>query len=113
MKNERLLLLVLAAGMFTHIMDFMIMMPLGPQLMRLFDINPQQFSLLVSSYTITAGVAGFLAAFFIDRYDRKKSLLFVYLGFSLGTLACAFAPGYFFLLITRSMAGALDRKSVV
>lgn len=106
MKNERLLLLVLAAGMFTHIMDFMIMMPLGPQLMRLFDINPQQFSLLVSSYTITAGVAGFLAAFFIDRYDRKKSLLFVYLGFSLGTLACAFAPGYFFLLITRSMAGA-------
>lgn len=106
MKNERLLLFVLAAGMFTHIMDFMIMMPLGPQLMRIFDINPQQFSLLVSSYTVTAGVAGFFAAFIIDRYDRKKSLLFVYFGFSIGTLACSFAPTYHFLLVTRSLAGA-------
>jgi MFS transporter, DHA1 family, inner membrane transport protein len=105
MNKERLLLLTLAAGMFTHIMDFMIMMPLGPQLMRLFDINPQQFSLLVASYTITAGASGFAAAFFIDRYDRKKTLLFVYAGFALGTLACAFAPNFSVLLITRSLAG--------
>lgn len=106
MKNEKILLLILAAGMFTHIMDFMIMMPLGPQLMRIFDISPQQFSLLVASYTITAGVSGFAAAFLIDRYDRKKSLLFVYVGFAVGTLACAFAPSYAILLITRSLAGA-------
>lgn len=106
MKNERLLLLILAAGMFTHIMDFMIMMPLGPQLMRIFDITSQQFSLLVASYTVTAGVAGFFAAFLIDRYDRKKSLLFVYIGFAIGTLACAFAPTYGFLLFTRSLAGS-------
>jgi predicted MFS family arabinose efflux permease len=106
MKNEKLLLLILAAGMFTHIMDFMIMMPLGPQLMRIFDISPQQFSLLVASYTITAGVSGFAAAFLIDRYDRKNALLFVYVGFAVGTLACAFAPTYAVLLITRSLAGA-------
>src|SRR5687768_10129249 len=106
MKNERLLLLVLAAGMFTHIMDFMIMMPLGTQLMRLFDITPQQFSLLVASYTITAGISGFAAAFLIDRYDRKKSLLLVYIGFTVGTLACAFAPTYAVLLVTRSLTGA-------
>ncbi|ELR69253.1 sugar transport protein [Fulvivirga imtechensis AK7] len=87
-------------------MDFMIIMPLGPQLMRLFDITPQQFSLLVSSYTFTAGGSGFLAAFFIDKFDRKASLTFVYIGFTIGTLACAFAPTYEILLITRSMAGA-------
>ncbi|MBL7856343.1 MAG: MFS transporter [Cyclobacteriaceae bacterium] len=106
MKNERILLLILAAGMFTHIMDFMIIMPLGPQLMRIFAIDPQQFSLLVASYTITAGISGFFAAFFIDRYDRKQVLLFVYTGFSLGTLACAFAPNFEILLFTRSLAGA-------
>lgn len=106
MKNERLILLVLAAGMFTHIMDFMIMMPLGSQLMRIFEISPREFSFLVASYTITAGVSGFFAAFLIDRYDRKKSLLFVYLGFAIGTLACAFAPTYGILLLTRSLAGA-------
>jgi MFS transporter, DHA1 family, inner membrane transport protein len=105
-KNERIMLLILAAGMFTHIMDFMIMMPLGPQLIRIFDISPQQFSLLVASYSVTAGITGFISAFLIDRYDRKKSLLLVYTGFGVGTLACAFAPSYFVLLITRSMAGA-------
>src|SRR5687768_6835875 len=105
MKKERLLLFVLAAAMFTHIMDFMIMMPLGPQLMRILDISPQAFSLLVASYTITAGVSGFVAAFLIDRYDRKRTLLFVYLGFALGTLACGFATTYGYLLITRSIAG--------
>lgn len=100
------MLLILAAAMFTHIMDFMIMMPLGPQLIRIFDISPQEFSLLVASYSVTAGITGFVSAFLIDRYDRKKSLLLVYTGFAIGTLACAFAPNYFVLLITRSMAGA-------
>lgn len=106
MKNERFLLYVLAAAMFTHIMDFMIMMPLASQLMRLFDISAQQFSLLVASYTVTAGASGFLAAFFIDRYDRKKSLMVVYTGFALGTLACGVSPTYEILLVTRSLTGA-------
>ncbi|MGC1242654.1 MAG: MFS transporter [Chryseosolibacter sp.] len=106
MKNERLLLYILAAAMFTHIMDFMMMMPLGPQLMRLFDISAREFSLLVASYTVTAGVSGFLAAFFIDRYDRKKSLMFMYAGFALGTLACAASPTFSMLLLARSLAGA-------
>lgn len=92
--------------MFAHIMDFMIIMPLGPQLMRLFNISPQEFSLLVASYTITAGVSGFFSAFFIDRYDRKKSLVIMYAGFALGTLACAMAPTYAFLLLARSLTGA-------
>ena len=100
------MLLTLAAAMFTHIMDFMIMMPLGPQLIRIFSISPQQFSLLVASYSVSAGITGFVSAFLIDRYDRKKSLLLVYTGFSIGTLACAFAPSYVVLLVTRSMAGA-------
>src|SRR5690606_38833752 len=78
----------------------------GPHLMEIFKITPRQFSLLVASYTITAGVFGFLMSFWIDRYDRKKSFLFVYMGFSLGTLACAFAPSYGVLLFTRSLTGA-------
>jgi len=106
MSKERILLLVLEAALFTHIMDFMIVMPLGPQLMRLFDISPQQFSFLVSSYTFTAGASGLVAAFLIDRFDRKTSFIFVYIGFTLGTLACAFAPSYHILLMTRSIAGA-------
>ncbi len=106
MLNEKRLLFVLAAIQFTNIVDFMIMMPLGPQLMRLFEISPQQFSFLVSAYTFSAGIVGFLAAFFIDRFDRRKALLVVYTGFVLGTLACALAPGYWALISARIVTGA-------
>lgn len=104
-SKERLLLISLAAVNFTHIMDFMIMMPLGPQLMELLKINPQQFSLAVSAYGITAGVSSFAAAFFVDRFDRKKVLTFAYIGFLAGTFSCAFAPNYEFLVAARVLAG--------
>lgn len=100
------MLFVLAGIQFTHIMDFMILMPLGPQLMRLFEISPREFGFLVSAYQYTAGICGFFGAFFVDRFDRKKSLIFVYIGFAVGTLACALAPNYLFLLCARSLAGA-------
>ncbi|HRI59937.1 MAG TPA: MFS transporter [Saprospiraceae bacterium] len=104
-SKERLLLLILAAVNFTHIMDFMIMMPLGPQLMNLLKINPQQFGLAVSAYAITAGISSFAAAFFVDRFDRKKVLLFAYTGFIIGTFSCAFAPNYELLVAARVLAG--------
>jgi predicted MFS family arabinose efflux permease len=103
--KERLMLAILACVNFTHIMDFMIMMPLGPQLMKLFSINPQQFGLAVSAYAITAGLSGFAAAFFVDRFDRKKVLLFAYIGFVVGTFSCAFAPSYALLVAARVLAG--------
>lgn len=106
MKRERLLLLTLAAINFTHIVDFMIMMPLGPQLMRLFSISPQQFSALVSTYTFSAGASSFIGAFVLDRFDRKKTLLITYAGFVVGTFACAMAPSYEFLLSARIITGA-------
>ncbi len=104
-KNERILLLILAAINFSNILDFMIMMPLGPQLMRLFEINPKQFGLLVSSYTISAGISGFFTAFIVDKFDRKKFLQFLYVGFLLGTLACGFAGNYHLLMIARIFTG--------
>jgi predicted MFS family arabinose efflux permease len=103
--KERLLLVILACVNFTHIMDFMIMMPLGPQLMKLFDITPQQFGFAVSSYSLTAGVSGFISAFFVDKFDRKQTLLFAYIGFVVGTFACAFAPTYLMLVGARILAG--------
>ena len=104
-SKERLLLFILAAVNFTHIMDFMIMMPLGPQLMNLLHINPQQFGLAVSAYAITAGCSSFVSAFFVDRFDRKKVLLFAYIGFVIGTFSCAIAPNYELLVAARVLAG--------
>jgi predicted MFS family arabinose efflux permease len=104
-RSERILLLVLACINFTHIVDFMIMMPMGPLLMRHFAIRPQEFALLVSSYSLSAGLSGFVAAFFVDRFARKKVLFVAYSGFVVGTLACALAPTFWLLLAARTFAG--------
>jgi predicted MFS family arabinose efflux permease len=104
-SRRRLILFLLAALNFTHILDFMIMMPLGNYLMPFFRITPLQFTYLVGAYTFSAATSGFLAAFFVDRYDRKKVLLLGYGGFLVGTLFCGIAPSYATLLAARIMAG--------
>ncbi len=105
-RNEKILLALMAGINFNHIVDFMIMMPLGPMFRRLFGLEANQFGLLVSSYSFSAGISGVVASFFIDRFDRKHALLFFFGGFIVSTVACALAPGYFFLLAARSLAGA-------
>ena len=104
--SEHTLLLLLAAVQFTHILDFMVIMPLGQQLMRELAISPAGFSHLVAAYTISAGVVGFVAAPFMDRFDRRKTLLVTYAGFFGGTLACGFARTAGTLLIARALCGA-------
>src|SRR5437762_11784660 len=104
--SERSLLLLLAAVQFTHIVDFMILMPLGPQLMRDLRIGPGHFSALVAAYTISSGLVGLLAAPFIDRFDRRKLLLFAYAGFGAGTLAWALSQNATTLLAARALIGA-------
>lgn len=108
---ERPLLLLLAAIQFTHITDFMIIMPLGPQLMRDLGITPAQFGSLVSAYTISAGIVGLAAAPFMDRFDRRVLLLWTYAGFIVGTLACALSHSFTALLISRAVSGAFGGVS--
>ncbi|MEL6636017.1 MAG: MFS transporter [Bacteroidota bacterium] len=106
MKNEKLLLFILAVVQFAHIIDFMIIMPLGAQFMELFQISPQQFSLIVSSYAIAAFVTSLVGALYLDRFDRKKALLFLFFGFAVSTLACALTTNYVLFLAARSLTGA-------
>ncbi|MEN9841635.1 MAG: hypothetical protein RL376_1435, partial [Verrucomicrobiota bacterium] len=105
-RSERTILLTLATVQFTHILDYMIMMPLGAGLMREFSLSPAQFSHLVAAYGGAAAVAGIIGGFFLDRIDRKHALLWLYAGFGLATLACALAPTHHALLAARLLAGA-------
>ena len=104
--RERLLLLTLAGIQFAHILDFMVMMPLGPILMHELAIDAHQFGLLVSAYTFTAALAGIPAAIVADRFERKRLLLTMFSLFALATLACGLAPSYATLLAARAIAGA-------
>lgn len=98
--------MVLLAGInFTHIMDFMIMMPLGPQFKRIFGIGPEMWSAVISSYTFAAAISGIAAIFFLDFFDRRKALIFLYAGFIISTVLIGFANSIEMLLAARALTG--------
>jgi predicted MFS family arabinose efflux permease len=96
---------ILSILQFSIILDFMVLSPLGAMLMPQLHISTAEFGWVVSAYAFSAGASGILAAGFADGFDRKKFLLFFYVGFLLGTVLCALAPDYTFLLIARIITG--------
>jgi len=102
---ETFVIVILAFILFTVMLDFMVLSPLGNILMTSMKLSPQQFGSVVSAYAISACVSGFLTAGFADKYDRKKLLLFFYTGFIIGTLFCALANSYSTLLAARIFTG--------
>src|SRR5579864_2705300 len=104
-RYQSILVALLALVQFTIIIDFMIMSPLGAILMPALNITAAQFGVAVSAYAFSAGISGVLAAGFADRFDRKRLLLFFYVGFTAGTTLCALAPTYHVLLLGRIVTG--------
>lgn len=100
-----MILFTLAVMNFTHIVDSMLIMPLGDLFIEQFDITAAQFGFLVSAYAFAATISSLVAFLYLDRIGRKTGLLIAYVGFTVGTLACAWAPDYFSLLIIRFVTG--------
>jgi predicted MFS family arabinose efflux permease len=98
-------LLVLAGVQLGHILDFAILLPLGPRYQAEMDLSPAKFGLLVSAYAFAACLSGLLAATCIDRFDRKRALLLLQSGFLIATLLCGLAPSFAVLLMGRCLAG--------
>lgn len=112
-RSEWALLFVLVAIQFTHMVDFVIIMPLGDRLMAELDIRPAQFSYVVSAYAWAAGIASLLAAAVMDRFDRRAVMLVMYAGFIFSTLFCGLASTYEMLLLSRVLAGIFGGLAAV
>lgn len=104
-RYEVFVIVILTILQFTIVLDFMVLSPLGAILMPTLKITPAQFGMVVSAYAFSAGISGLLAAGFADKFDRKKLLLFFYVGFVFGTFLCGIATGYNFLLVARVVTG--------
>src|SRR4029079_16185081 len=98
-------IILLTLTQFTVVLDFMVMSPLGDMLMKSMSLTTKQFGLAVSAYAFSAGASGLLTAGFADRFDRKKLLLFFYVGFIAGTLFCGLASTYAMLIAARIITG--------
>lgn len=102
---QKLVITLLALTQFTVVLDFMVMSPLGDMLMKSMSLKPAQFGFAVSAYAFSAGISGLLTAGFADRFDRKKLLLFFYIGFIAGTLLCGISHTYPMLIAARIVTG--------
>ncbi|MEY4852767.1 MAG: Inner rane transport protein YdhP, partial [Bacteroidota bacterium] len=100
------MLFTFAMVQFVNVLDFMIMNPLGPTFEEEFGIKTSQFGFLVGIYTLTAGIAGLIVSSFIDKTRPKKAITVIFIGFLLGTLACAFAVDFTTMLLARAFTGA-------
>lgn len=112
-RPEWALLLVLVAVQFTHMVDFVIIMPLGKRLMTELSISPERFGYVVAAYAWAAGLASLAASFMMDRFDRRAVLLTMYGGFALSTLFCGLAASYETLLVARTLAGVFGGTAAV
>ena len=105
LRLERKIIALIGAVQFVNILDFMMVMPMGPDFAKALGIPTSQLGLIGGSYTAAGAVAGLVCAAFLDRFDRKKALFFCMLGLVCGTFAGGFATGLPTLLMARVIAG--------
>lgn len=104
--RERKIILLLAAVSFVNILDFMMVLPLGPDFAQQLGIPTSRLGIIGGSYTAAAAVAGLVGALFLDRFDRRNALAVAMLGLVTATAAGGLAQNFEMLVATRVMAGA-------
>ena len=104
-RRERAIVWTVAAVNLINVLDFAIVMPLGPDVAAALDVPVSDVGLLGSAYTFAAAAAGLLGSFFLDRFDRKRALLVAVLGLAAGTALAASATSLPWLLVGRAVAG--------
>ena len=104
--SERKLLFLLGAVQFINVVDFMMVMPLGPDFAAALKIPTDRLGLVAGSYTAAAALAGMIGTLFLDRFDRRNALFVAMLGLVCGTAAGGLATGFGSMLAARVLAGA-------
>lgn len=104
--SERTIVFCVAAVQFVNILDFIIVMPLGPDFATALGIPLSRIGYVGGAYTAAACVSGLVGALFLDKFDRRKALAVAMLGLVLGTLSAAFARDLTTLMLARVVAGA-------
>lgn len=103
--SETLLILLVSSIHFINIVDFMVLMPLGPDLAHAFGTSSDHNGLLTGSYSAMAALSAIVGAFFLDRFDRRLAVIVALTGLVLGTIASALAFSFTTMLIARAVAG--------
>ncbi len=105
-RREKLIVALVGAIQFVNILDFMMVMPLGPDLARALAIDPSKLGYIGGSYTAAASVSGLLGALVLDRFDRRRALGVAMAGLVTATALGGIATSFSTLILARLLAGA-------
>ncbi|MET0283020.1 MAG: MFS transporter [Polyangiales bacterium] len=105
--SENQLVLLLSAVQFVNVLDFVMVLPLGPDFVEALGMPPSALGLVGGSYTAAAALGGLIGAAFLDRFDRRQALAVTVAGLVIATAAGGFAFDLYSLLAARIAAGAL------
>ncbi len=103
--SERAVVFLIGAVQFVNILDFVMVMPLGPFFAAGLEIDSAHIGYVAGSYTAAASVAGLAGGYFLDRFDRRKALAVAMLGLVLATAAGGLATGLTTMMVARVCAG--------
>jgi predicted MFS family arabinose efflux permease len=103
--SERTIIFLIGAVQFVNILDFVMVMPLGPDFVTALQIDPAQVGYIAGAYTAAAAISGLIGALFLDLFDRRKALGLAMLGLVLGTASGGFAWNLHSLMAARVLAG--------
>jgi predicted MFS family arabinose efflux permease len=103
--SERLIIFLVGAVQFVNVLDFVMVMPLGPDFAEALGIPTSQIGVVGGSYTAAAALAGVLGSLFLDRFDRRPALAVAMVGLVIGTALGGLATGLGSLLLARVVAG--------
>ena len=104
--SERAVILLVAMVQFVNILDFMMVMPMGPDFAAALGIPLSRLGLIGGSYTLAAMISGLVGSLFLDRFGRRNALLVAMLGLVVATVLGGLARGFSTLLLARVIAGA-------
>lgn len=104
--SERLIVFLVGAIQFVNVLDFVMVMPLGPDFAEALHIPTSRIGVVGGSYTAAAAVSGVLGSLFLDKFDRRPALAVAMVGLVLGTALGGLASGLTSLLFARVVAGA-------
>ncbi|EIJ43865.1 arabinose efflux permease family protein [Beggiatoa alba B18LD] len=100
-----LMVLTITAIQFVNIMDFMIIMPLGADLIHALGIKPAHMGMIGSVHKGAAAISALFCIFLLDRFSRRQAMLYSFAGLLTGITITAYAEGFPSLLIGRFLAG--------
>jgi predicted MFS family arabinose efflux permease len=104
-KQERRIVWIAAIIQLINIIDFMMVMPLGPDISKDLPVSNSDIGIICGCYTLAVGISGIACAKFLDRFDRKHVALVTVFGLSLATLGTTFCWNLTTLIGARVLAG--------